>query len=335
MFLAGTGSATAAPTVPFQRSVTVGEWGPSAYKPAATKAALERLRHRHVDTVTLFVVWEQDGPASTNIGPGGRTVRIANLVAAIRAARSLGMNVVLRPYIDRADGGWRGQLEPTSLDTWFASYKRFVVRFARLARREHVEGLVVGSEMVSLSDEAARWRSLVRALRKSFKGFLSYEANWDEAESVTWWRSLDAISISAYYPLTVKVDYTTADLVRGWRAYQTPEHPAIDWFKRIEALHARYARPVIFGEIGYRTIVGAATKPWDTALPGARQLQAQKRAYAAAFRVWYRVPWFRGFHWWYVPPQQSLVVGFPGADHRIAKPTLRLIGSWYARKRSG
>jgi hypothetical protein len=320
--------------VPFQRAVTVGEWGPTAYEPAATRALLDRLKRHNVDTVTLFVVWIQDGKTSTAIRPGEKTVQATNLVSAMRTAERLGLDVVLRPYVDRADNGWRGQIAPASVPRWFASYRRFIVRFASLAQRERAEGFVIGSEMVSLSGDESRWRRLALGVRKRFKGFVTYEANWDEAQRVAWWDALDAISISAYYPLTQARSYTTADLVRGWTGY-TLGGQQVNWFADIEKLRARYRRPVIFGEIGYRTIAGAAMHPWDTGTTGRPTPAAQTRAYEAAFRVWYRVPWFRGFHWWYLSPQKKLVDGLPGADHRLVPATIQLLRRWYGRKRSG
>lgn len=318
--------------VPFQRAVTVGEWGPTAFKPAPTRRLFDRLARRHVDTVTLFVVWMQDGGDSTRVQPGEKTARTKNVVKAMRAARSVGIKVVLRPYIDRVDNGWRGEIHPRSLEAWFSSYSHFVLDWARIAGREHALGFVIGSEMASVSGEAGRWRELAGRVRQRFKGFVTYQANWDEAEKVTWWDAIDAISVSAYYPLTVDLDYTTADIVRGWRAYPRAGG-TVNWFERIEALARRFRRPVLFGEIGYRTVAGTAMRPWVAEPIGGASTAAQVRAYEAALRVWYRVPWFRGFHWWYLAPQRKLLAGLPGADHRPARATLDLLGRWYARRR--
>jgi hypothetical protein len=321
-------SASASTSVPFQRAITVGEWGRTAFEPAATRRLFHRLERRHVDTVTLFVVWMQDGADSTSVKPGEKTARTKSVVRAIRAARSVGIKVVLRPYIDRLDNGWRGEIHPRSLEAWFSSYSRFVLDWARIAQREHALGFVIGSEMASLSGEAGLWSELARRVRQRFRGFITYQANWDEAEKVTWWDAVDAISISAYYPLTTKLDDTTEDLVRGWRV-----GGKASWFERIAALARRVRRPVLFGEIGYRTVSGTAMRPWDAGPIGRRSTLAQVRAYEAALRVWYRVPWFRGFQWWYLAPQRKLVAGLPGADHQPARATLELLGRWYARRR--
>jgi hypothetical protein len=254
-------------------------------------------------------------------------------VKAIRYARAAGMRVILRPYIDRDDGGWRGQVLPMSADRWFASYTRFVLKFAEIARREKVTGFVVGSEMPSVSRWTSRWRQLIHGVRKRFDGFVTYQANWNEADKVTFWDALDEISISAYYPLTETTDYSTEDLVAGWRAYTNRWGQTFRWIDQIDALRRHYKKPVVFGEIGYRTERGAATKPWETAPIGGRLVSAQTSAYEAALRVWYRVPWFRGFGWWYASPQPRLVSGLPGADHRPTRRALALLGRWYRQAR--
>jgi hypothetical protein len=327
----------AATRVPFQRGFTVGEWGETAYKPRPTKQLLHRLATRyHVDTVTFFVVWMQKDSYSNDIHPGYRTARTRNVVEAMRAARSTGLRVVLRPYIDLDDGGWRGQIQPRAPDRWFASYRQFLQTFARLAQREHAAGFVVGSEMPSISRWTGRWRATVARVRRRFKGFVTYQANWNEADKVTWWDALDAISISAYYPLSLESDPTVEDLAAGWRSYTNPYGKTINWYEQVNRLRLQYQKPVVFGEIGYRAVQGTATKPWETGPLGAASSEAQARAYEAAFRVWYHVPWFRGFDWWYASPQNNLVSGLAGADHRPAQQALGVLRHWYRQApRSG
>lgn len=334
--LLGASPAAAAPParpVPFLRGVTLGEWGRTAYAPRATRAELGRLRRLGVDAVTMFVVWNQRDGAATRVAPGDSTVPEARLLSAVRAARRAGMRVVLRPYVDRDDGEWRGLIRPASLDAWFRSYGEFVLRYARLAGRERAAGLVVGSEMISLSPETARWRALIRRVRRVFHGFVTYQANWDEVLRVGFWRDLDAISVSAYYPLTQQPDPTVDDLVAGWREYVHVDGVVRRWFDELDFVRRRTGRPVVFGEIGYRTVRGTARAPWDTSAGDGASTQAQADAYEAAFRVWYRVPWFRGFAWWYVAPQDALVRGLPGADHRPAAPARAVLRRWYRSPR--
>jgi hypothetical protein len=327
-------SDAAAATVPFQRGVTVGEWGPTAYAPAATKRTLRTLAGAFdVDTVTLFVAWEQKDARATRIGPAGRAAPRRRIASAIEAARRAGLRVTLRPYVDRLDGGWRGQIAPSSLDRWFKSYEQFILEFARIAQAHRVNTFVVGSEMVSLSGRAARWRRLVKRVRSRFHGTVTYQANWDEANTITWWDALDVISISAYYPLSRIPSPSVAEVVAGWRQYRGDGPRPVDWVDQVRQLHNRYRKRVAFSEIGYRPVSRATAEPWNIGSLGSRSPRTQANAYEAAFRVWYRVPWFRGFNWWYVSPQPSLVQGLPGADHRPGTRALRVLQRWYARAR--
>ena len=61
--------------------------------------------------------------------------------------------------------------------------------------------------------------------------------------------------------------------------------------------------------------------------------QEVAKAYKAAFKVWYHVPWFRGFAWWYVPDQPFFVNGTLSARH-IPRPAARkVVKRWYRKPR--
>jgi hypothetical protein len=308
-------------TIWFERGVTVGEWGPTAYAEGQTKDTLARLaKDQHVRSVTLFLNWMQADGSATTIAPGSETPSTQRVVQAIRAAKKLRLEVILRPYVEIADGSWRGDIHPSSVGAWFRSYDDFILRFAAIAQTEHVDGLVIGTEMKSMSPDARSWRSLVRHVRARFKGFVTYEANFDEYAAVTWWDALDVIDISAYFPLAKTATYSLSDLVAAWAP----------WKQQVSAVQRHFKLPVVFGELGYRAVTGAAQRPWDILLSGPPDPGDQARAYEAAFRAWYHVRWFRGFQWWYVAPQPDLVEGFTGADQRPAAEALAVLRHWYA-----
>lgn len=314
--------------------MTVAEWGPTAYAPRETARLMRTLRARHVDTVTLVVVWMQASARANVIRPGGETVSDARLTAAVRAARRAGLRVVLRPYVDvPSRPAARLSLNPTSPSRWWTSYRAFVLRYAALAARERASGFVVGTELSSMSRHASRWRPLVTDVRRRFRGYVMYQANWYlEPWRISWWSAVDAISISAYFPLANAPGATTAELAAAWVRYVDRHGQTFQWLTDLQALSSRYRRPVVFGEIGYRTVNDTATHPWDVS-GGSYDARAQADAYAAAFERWFRVRWFRGYHWWYVNPQPSLVDGLPGADHRPAPRALSILADWYARRR--
>ena len=305
------------PRFPFERGVTVGEWGPTAYAPAATKRTFRTLKGPFgVDNVTLFVVWEQKDARSTRIGRPGRAAPRRRIAAAIEAARRAGLRVTLRPYLDRLDGGWRGQIAPSSLDRWFTSYEQFVLEFARVAQAHGVNTFVVGSEMVSISGESARWRRLVKRVRSRFHGTVTYQANWDEADRLTWWDALDV-------DLDLRLLPPVARPVAIGRRHRGG----------MEAVSRGRSAPGELGGSGAATAqpLSQAGRVQRDRLPHRqpRDRRALEHRFArlpqpahAGERVRGRnprlvsVPWFRGFDWWYVSPQPSLVLGLPGSDHR-------------------
>jgi len=317
--LAGASSARAA-TVPYQRGMTFADWGHDSYQPKPTVRALKRLRKLGVDTVTILAVWTQSNPRSADIAPHGVAVQDKRLIAAVRAAKRLHMRVILRPYIDLLDGNWRGQIKPTDVSAWFASYDRFILRYAKLAQRLGVDGFCVGSEMGSMTKKYPnQWRALVAAVRQRFSGFVIYQANWgDEVRQITWWDAVDAISISGYYELAQSFGYSAEDLVASWGST----------YDELQALSATWHRPIMFGEIGYRSVEGSAIHPWDPTTHLPRDPRDQAISYQAAFRVWYRSPFFRGFEWWYSSPRTALA-SQPGGDHMPAAPARAVLSDWY------
>ena len=311
------------PAVPFLRGVTFGEFGPTALLPAATAPALAHLRERlHVDAVALFDTWMQTNPRSSIIAPGSETPMDSSIEAAIRTARRDGVRVLVVPHVDVIGGSSRTNIAPLDVQAWFASYRVFLLHMADLAARGGADGLVVGTELSGLSSYAGRWRALIRAVRARFHGFLTYDANWDrEATRISWWRAVDAISVSAYYPLASTPNPTVAQLVAGWQP----------WFRQLQQLHQKFSRPVVFGEIGYRTIAANAAAPSNDTLVSPASDLAQANSYEAAFQVWYRVPWFRGFLWWLVPDNPSLLAGRVGGDFVPSPAAKAVLARWYAQ----
>jgi hypothetical protein len=327
------GAAAAPKRVPFMRAVTLAAWGPTAYEPRSVKRTLQTLKKRqHVDAVTILVVWSQKNGKSVTVERGAATAPDKNVQGAIRAAKRLHLRVVLRPYVDPADGSWRGDIAPVSLQAWFASYGRFIRHYATLARVEHVDGFVVGSEMETIGGAIANWRALVAEVRRRFAGFVTYQVNWGGDHAINWWDAVDAISISAYYPVAAAPGADVTQLEGGWYKLIDQFGVEHDWFGLIDGLRTMWQRPVMFGEIGYRPVPGAAVEPWNTELKGTDR-HAQATAYEAALRVWYRVPWFRGMHWWYVAPDDAMIDGQAGADHRAGADALRVLRRWYAKPR--
>jgi hypothetical protein len=84
----------------------------------------------------------------------------SGVVGEIRAARDRGLKVVLIPRValdhafPRNRFLWHGLILPSSdeqIESWFARYREFLVRWAEVAEREGVDVFAVGSEMSALA----------------------------------------------------------------------------------------------------------------------------------------------------------------------------------------
>lgn len=317
-------SAVSPRPVPFQRGVTIGDWGTDAYGENGYGKLVKSLKRRGINTVTLLVAWEQRAKDSVKIAPGPETVSTARLVRAIKTAHAAHLRVILRAYIDVRTGTWRGHIAPSSVPHWFESYDAFIVRFAKLAQKEHVQGFVLGSEMVSMQRYGNQWGALTHKVRKVFRtGFVTYEANHDEETNITWWGALDVIDISAYYTLNSAGKFDVPDLIHGWHSGP---------YSLVDGLHRKFHRDVMFGEIGYTPYTGTFAEPWNIAPLGRYSPAAQANGYTAAFRVWYPTPFFKGFEWWYVSSNPTLRATQSGNDEP-RPPALKVLRHWYLNKK--
>ncbi len=106
------------------------------------------------------------------------------------------------------------------------------------------------------------WLSLIRDVRKIFRGKLSYAANFDQYHEVQFWSHLDLIGINAYFPLRgyrppgqCDDDCMFSLLKRGWaETLTTIKHD-------LTALGVS-EKPIVFTELGYTFRRHATLEPW-------------------------------------------------------------------------
>ena len=257
------------------------------------------------------------------------------LEVTTRLARERGIRTLLKPHVwlRRAeDGAWRGEIAMGSdedWERWFASYRGFILHYARLAERLGMPTLAVGTELhATVRERPEDWRRIIREVRGVYSGELTYAANWSgEIEDVTFWDALDLVGVQAYFPLSHEPLPTVEELVAGWRPH----------VERLEALHRETGKPILFTEVGYASREGAAQRPWEWPELGpelpeatAEGLELQARAYEALFRALWDRPWFAGLYLWKWSP-------YVPADHVArnplfspqGKPAEQVLRRWY------
>lgn len=257
-----------------------GTWGG-----AEAEDSMRKMAAVGVNWVTIALGANQDTPQSTVIRYGEEpTVTDDEVRWAIREAKSLGLNVCMKPVVNCANGTWRAHIsffqqdvpgEPSWGD-WFASYTEFIVHYARIAEEEGCEMLCVGCEMVQADGREREWRKLIADVRSVYSGLVTYNCDKYQEDRVTWWDAVDIISSSGYYP------------IGEWEAH----------LDRIEAVLNRWNKPFFFMEGGCPSREGSAQRPNDWSLPGGPSEEEQANYYRVMFEACSKREWMLGYMLW-------------------------------------
>ncbi|MBR9691218.1 hypothetical protein GOV06_00355 [Candidatus Woesearchaeota archaeon] len=229
-------------------------WWHDDYSQVWTDYRLEELHSLGVEGVTILVTEYQDNVDSTKIFPlGNKTPSEESLEHVIQKAKSLGMKVKLKPHVDVRTGDWRGDIgfsnESDWID-WFTSYEDFITYYADFAEANGVDELVIGTEL-SGTTHRSEWDGVADLVRSEFSGEISYAANWDNYDSITWWDKVDEVGVSFYFPLTPFNDPTPAELDAALA-------PIVQDLKDFSILHGK---KIAIEEFGCQPYDGANTSP--------------------------------------------------------------------------
>jgi hypothetical protein len=236
---------------------------------------LERLHEIGFNAVQFTVYYEMPSPKYSIVIPSTATVTDDFLRESIRTARKIGLKVFLRIGLI-VQGSWPGEVQPSDPETWFKSYREFALKYAGLAEEEKVDAFVIGTEL-TLVQNNPRWRSIVKEVREIFYGPISYSANWG-SEATIFTDMLDFIGVDAYYPI---LNSSSWDYIHS---------------TRIAPLMYVYGKPVVFLEIGYRSVSNAGLRPWDWEMKGYPDEELQAKLWEIFFTSEYkRLCGF--FHW--------------------------------------
>jgi hypothetical protein len=281
---------------PPQKGVAYAAWWPGAYSHPDADLALADLKATGANWIALVVTGYQDTITSTTVYTNATTPTDADLTHVIAQAHALELNVMLRPGLTLFDDPthWHGQIgeaftTEAEWEAWFASYRSFISHYADLAETCGADQFSIGGELTATTHRADDWRTVIAGVRARYSGPITYSADWGgEETNITWWDGVDYIGVDPYYPLTDKNDPTLDELKAAWAP-----HVAV-----LASLSSNWERPVIFTEIGYRSVDGSNRRPWDFNVSGPVDLQEQADAYQATFESVYDQPWLAGMFWW-------------------------------------
>lgn len=219
-----------------------------------------------------------------------------NVRRAVEQAHRAGLRVLLVPHLWVESGGWRAELEPGSAaawERWARSYERFVLSWAEVAEETGIDLFAVGVELRSwvTTTRAPRFVSVIEKVRSRYSGWITYAANWDDAEDTVIWGHVDLIGINAFYPLHHEEGATLEQLAAGGQRVAS----------QVEELARRLQKPVFFSEFGYVARRDTAIRPWlwpEELEEVTFDQQAQEEAYAALLAPMVDVSGFSGMFVW-------------------------------------
>jgi hypothetical protein len=221
---------------------------------ASAAAALARAKRVGATAVAIVPFLWQSSASDFDIVRGADMPDEA-LRAAIRQAHGAGFAVIVKPHV-WVPRGWAGAVAPTSEHdwrAWFAGYRRSIESIGRIAAEEHAEALAIGTELARTTDRA-EWFEIITAARTVFSGTLTYFAhNIEEAERIPFWAGLDVVGVTLYPPLGS--DQDRAGRIAKMRVVAD----------KLDAIAVATGKRIVVGEIGLRSAVGAAAKPWESA----------------------------------------------------------------------
>ena len=219
--------------------------------------------------------------------------RSEGVKTSIDHARSLGLKVMIKPHIWVRGQGWPGDFTLNSEQdwlTWEEDYTDYILTFAEIAEEKDVELFSIATEYRHLvSEKPEVWRRIIKKIKQVYSGQLTYAANWDNYESVTFWDEIDYIGIDAYFPLAESKNPSVEEINTSWQ-------PTKD---KLKAFSEQWDRPILFTEYGYQSVDYAAAGHWkhnqDTL--SVNQL-AQANAYESLYQTFWNEEWFKGGFLW-------------------------------------
>jgi hypothetical protein len=292
------------------------DWG---YGSDMAGRQLQRIHDLGASAIALVPYAGLRPPPSTNI-----RFRMSEsderIVRSIDQAHAAGLQVMLKPQLwGRIFTGDLRFERAEDFEVWFARYRRWILHHARLAELHGVELFCIGNELNGVTVHEKHWRKLIRDVRRIYSGPLTFAANWNEEfERITFWDELDYLGVNFYFPLAK----------RGERPRPNSPHLR-ELTKRLEAMHRRYGKPILFTEVGFPPLASAAAEPWEET-NAAFDHALQEQCYETVFQAFSEKRWFAGMYWWKWP-SHGQSSAFSIGHSPIGKPALEVLRSWYGK----
>ncbi len=319
---------------PFQKGFCFAHEGYDIYNGYLSKLAVEalkKLKALNANSISVTPFTSMRAPYKAvplRLWKGPGTENDESIIFVKHSANQLGLSVMLKPHIYLWNS-WPGEIEMNTEKDWnkfLYYYYRWIRHYAFLAEMYGIPIFCIGNELSkSTLTHEMQWREIINRIRKIYSGKLVYGANWgSEIENINFWNDLDYIGVSEYYPLSKSENPSDKDLLNG----------ADSILNRIEIVHKKFNKPVIFTEVGFRS----SKYSWKTSLEGETRNDtsfiSQLRSYKAVFNASYKKRnWLKGMYWWKWPsylehggnPERALYT--PNS-----KPAEKVVQEWYGKE---
>jgi len=241
--------------------------------------------------------------------------------------RKNGIKVLIKPQIWIWHGEYTGYLKMETEEKWKeleASYRTFILDYARLATETGAEMFCIGTELETfIENRPLFWEQLIDEIKTVYKGELTYAANWDAYKRVNFWKKLDYIGVDAYFPVSEEATPSIQGARLGWQ----------NWKQELRDVASTNGKPILFTEFGYRSRDFSGKEPWtsDRSITSVN-LTAQDHLTRAIFEEFWKEDWFAGgFIWkWFIHHENS----GGSADNRFTpqnKPVEKTIRKFYEK----
>ncbi|MEM6316371.1 MAG: hypothetical protein AAF960_01805 [Bacteroidota bacterium] len=243
-------------------------------------------------------------------------------------AQKLGMHTMLKPQI-WLGSSWPGDVAMKTERDWqqfFDNYYRWARHYALLAEINNFNSYCIGVEFAKATLAREKdWRQLIQKIRGVYSGPLTYAANWgDEFEQLKFWDALDFIGLNCYYPLSKNNNPTKRELSKAFARVTD----------KIESICSKYNKPMVFTEIGFRSVEETWKNPHAEANGRAFNDKTQSLCYEVVFENIKNKKWCKGILWWkwpcYMSYRGSKNTGFSPND----KQTENIVVEFFKTKNS-
>jgi hypothetical protein len=316
----------------WQEGLCYSSWSADGYRKVESEMSIRKAENDlNPSWVNIITTWYQNDINTTDIRMmPDKSPSDESIEHMIKTSRKLGLRVMLSPFVDLESTEkdvWRAEIgfsDNESWDKWFASYENYILHYAAIAEKHHIDIYNIGTELSRPAlQRPDKWIALIGKVREAYKGRLVYTANWfEEYADVAFWGYLDYAGISAYFPLSEKDAPTYGEMLAKWK----------EWYQDIDKWRKEHGKPVIFPETGYKSCQGSAKRPWGYEADGPVDLKQQRDCYRALMETFFGADWFYGAYWWVWRSTNPMIVGeFDKEYTPNEKPAAKLVKEWYDR----